>query len=237
MTSVRVWIVSLLMWLCALPVLADWAFDESWVDPINRLELRAATTISDTGVTLHLYRNPTGRVYVLFTLPEGTPDFAATGVVAEITPNGFETKEIELREEPGRFVEYGFSTGRALRARLWHGQGETPTVGTLLNLINAASMKGSFRLADDSTLDAVWSLTGAGLPIAQALGIKIEGVAAGPEWEDIASRSLMAAMTACQFPKIDMTCVQQVTSCSAKISDDRDIEGFEACISNRKSNE
>ena len=227
--------VSLLIWLCAQPALADWAFVEEWVDPINSFEVRAATTTSDSGVLLHLYRTPPGRVYALFTLPDGTADFADTGVVGKITPDGFPTKDIELREEPGRFVEYGFSTGRSLRARLWHGQGETPTIGTLLNLINTSSLTGAFRLEDDSTLDAIWSMEGAGLPIAQALGIKIEGVAAGPDWEDTAARSLMAAMTACQFPKLDMMCVQQVTACSTKISEERDISAFDACIAGTDS--
>lgn len=231
----RAFSLGLFLCLWALPVLAEWEFREAWVDPINKLELRTAETVSDTGVTLNLYRNPAGRVYALFTLPEGTPDFADTGVVGEITPNGFETKEIELREEPGRFVEFGFTDGRVLRTRLWHGQDEAPTVGTLRDLIDAETVTGTFRLADDSMLDAVWSLEGAGLPIAQALGIKVKGVAAGPDWEGIASRSLMAAMTACQFPKLDMICVQQVTNCSSKISEDRNIDAFEACIGQSES--
>lgn len=227
----RVCILSMILALCAPPVLAEWEYNESWVDPVNNFELRTASTTSASGVTLNLYRYPTGRVYALFTLPEGTADFADSGVVGKITPEGFDTKEIELREEPGRFVEFGYSDGRVLRTRLWHGQGEEPTVGTLFNLISAESMTGTFRLSDDSTLDAVWSLDGAGLPVAQALGIKIQGIAAGPDWEGIASRSLLAAMTACQFPKLDMNCVQHVTHCSSKISEDRDLEAFDQCIS------
>lgn len=227
----RLWLLSVLACFCALPAIAEWQYLENWTDPITELELRAATTTSDSGVMLHLYRYPTGRVYAQFTLPEGTADLIKTGIAAEITPEGYDTREIELREEPGRFVEYGFSTGRLLRARLWHGQGDTPTVGTLFNLINAESLIATFRLANDSTLEAVWSLEGAGLPIAQALGIKIEGIASGPDWEQTASRALMAAMTACQFPKLDVTCVQRVSTCSSRISEDRDIEGFEACIS------
>lgn len=231
MTTLRIWFISLLACLSALPAFAEWQYLETWTDPITELELRAATTTSESGVVLHLYRYPTGRVYAQFALPEGTADLIKTGIAAEITPAGFDTREIELREEPGRFVEYGFSTGRLLRARLWHGQGDTPTIGTLFNLINAESLSGLFRLADGSTLDAIWSLEGAGLPIAQALGIKVKGIAAGPDWEQTASRALMAAMTACQFPKLDVACVQQVSTCSSRISEDRDIEGFEACIS------
>lgn len=226
----RAAVFSLLLSLCPLPALAEWEFLDVWVDPVNDLELRTAVTTSPSGVTLNLYRNPTGRVYVLFTLPDGTPDFASDGVVAEITPEGFETREIEVREEPGRFVEYGFTNGRVLRARLWHGQGEAPTVGTLFNLINAETMSGTFRLEDDSTLEAEWSLQDAGLPIAQALGIKVKGIESGPDWENVASRSLLAAMTACQFPKPDMLCIQKVTECSSKISEDRNIEAFEVCI-------
>ena len=124
MNKTRLWIINLLVWLCATPAWANWEYYEFWLDPINKIKLQTAETTSETGIKLNLYRNPNGRVYILFTLPENTPDFAETGVVAQILPEGFTTKEIELREEPGRFVEYGFSTGRALRARLWHGQEE-----------------------------------------------------------------------------------------------------------------
>jgi hypothetical protein len=227
----------LIAWLmlCAQPALADWQFVENWTDPIDRVETRAATTTSDTGVALHIYRNPAGRVYALFTLPEGSPDFAPGGMVARITPNGFAAKGIEVRDTRGRIVEYGLSTGRMLRDRLWHGQGNAPAFGTLRDLIEAPALQAEFRLADDSTVQAQWSLADAKLPIAQALGIKIEGVAAGAQWEDAAAQSLLAAMTACQFPNLDVACVQKVTACSASISDDRDIDGFEACVSNKKT--
>ncbi|MCH9747908.1 MAG: hypothetical protein K0U57_07785 [Alphaproteobacteria bacterium] len=235
MNKTRLWIINLLVWLCATPAWANWEYYEFWLDPINKIKLQTAETTSDTGIKLNLYRNPNGRVYILFTLPENTPDFAETGVVAQILPEGFTTKEIELREEPGRFVEYGFSTGRALRARLWHGQEEAPTSGTLLNLINAASVTGLFRLADGTEIRAIWSLEEAGLPIAQALGIKIEGVASGPDWENTASRTLIAAMTACQFPKLNLRCVKHVTDCSIMISKNRDLKSFEVCISDFKT--
>ena len=235
MNKTRLWIINLLVWLCATPAFANWEYYEFWLDPINKIKLQTAETTSDTGIKLNLYRNPNGRVYILFTLPENTPDFAETGVVAQILPEGFTTKEIELREEPGRFVEYGFSTGRALRARLWHWQEEAPTSGTLLNLINAASVTGLFRLADGTEIRAIWSLEEAGLPIAQALGIKIEGVASGPDWENTASRTLIAAMTACQFPKLNLRCVKHVTDCSIMISKNRDLKSFEVCISDFKT--
>lgn len=227
----RAWIVGLLVCLCAQPALAGWEFLETWIDPFTGAELRAATSTSDAGVALHLYRLPSGRVYALISLPEGGASFAAAGVIGQITPEGFKTKDIEVRDEPGRIVEYSLSTGRMLRARLWHGQGQAPAFGTLRDIIDTTSLNASFRLADNSTLDTAWSMEGASLPIAQALGIKIEGVAAGEEWEDMASQALMAAMTACQFPKLDMMCIQHVTKCSAKISDDRDIDGFEVCVS------
>ena len=88
----RVWTVSLLMWLCAQPALADWEFLETWIDPFTGIELPAAISISEAGVALHLYRNPAGRVYAVFSLPEDGPDFATTGVVGQITPEGFKNQ-------------------------------------------------------------------------------------------------------------------------------------------------
>jgi hypothetical protein len=228
----RLWIVGLLLW--AQPVWADWQFLESWIDPIDGAKVRSATALSDDGIALHLYRNASGRVYALFTLPEDSAGFVQSGIVAEITPEGFAPKKIELRDEPGRIVEYGLSTGGMLRDRLWHGQGETPAFGTLRNMIDAPAVAVTFQLADDTTFNTQWSMAGASLPIAQALGIKIEDVAAGAEWEDAASQSLLAAMTACQFPRLDVFCVQTVTTCSSKISEDRDIDGFEACVAQVK---
>jgi len=218
------------LWVCAMPALANWEFIEAWVDPIDQAQVRVATTQNADGIGLHLYRNSAGRVYALFTLPEDGSAFAEAGIVARITPEGFATKEIDVRTEPGRVIEYGLSAGHMLRDRLWHGEGETPAFGTFRDLLDAPALNATFQMADDTTLDTNWSMDGADLPIAQALGIKIEGVAAGAEWEDAASQSLLAAMTACQFPKLNVFCVQKVTACSSKISEERDIDGFETCV-------
>ena len=226
----RFWIAGLAAWILATPAFADWQFLENWTDPIDQATVRAATATGDDGTTLHVYRNASGRVYALFTLPQGGADLAAQGIVARITPEGFATKDIEVRPEPGRIIEYGLSTGRMLRDRLWHGEGEAPAFGTFRDLLEAPALTARFQLEDDSARTSTWVMEGAGLPIAQALGIKIEGVAAGAEWDDAAAQSLLAAMTACQFPKLDVTCVQKVTACSSAISEDRDIDGFETCV-------
>jgi len=215
--------------LMAGPAWADWQYLETFTDPIDGYDTRAATTTNADGVALHFYRNPIGRVYVLFTLPDDGNNLISDGPVATLTPQGFNSKEIEARTIPGRVVEYGRSTGRALRDRLWHGEGEAP-VGTLRNIIDAPTLSAAFKLTSGDTLQTKWDMTGAGLPLAQAIGISIDGVAAGQEWETAASQALLAAMTVCQFPKLDITCVQQVTACSSKISDERDIQGFEACV-------
>ena len=89
------------------------------------------------------------------------------------------------------------------------------------------------QVLEKSALNAKLPL--AGLPIAQALGIKIEGVASGPDWENTASRTLIAAMTACQFPKLNLRCVKHVTDCSIMISKNRDLKSFEVCISDFKT--
>ncbi|MEM8653963.1 MAG: hypothetical protein AAGF36_04395 [Pseudomonadota bacterium] len=215
--------------LAATAARADWQFVEDWTDPINGFDTSAAMTTADDGTTLHLYRNPIGRVYALFTLPDGTGTLDREGPVASLTPEGFDTKVIEARAEQGRVIEFATSTGRSLRDRLWHGQGSAP-VGTLQDLINAPTVSATFTLSEGREHRATWSMQGAGTPIAQAIGITIEGAAAGDVWDDTAAQALLAAMTACQFPKLDVTCVQQVTTCSDKISVDRDIEGFETCI-------
>ena len=216
--------------LLALPAMADWKFVELWSDPLDGSQTRAATSTSDTGVTLHLYRNSGGRVYALFTLPPESGNFTNEGIVARITPQGFDSKDIEVRNTQSRIIEYGRISGSMLRDRLWHGQGEAPAFGTLHDLLEAPALTGAFQLADKTTFDAKWNMQDARLPIAQALSIKIGGVASGAEWEDAASQSLLAAMTACQFPKLDVFCVQKVTACSMNISENRSINAFETCV-------
>ena len=228
MKTARAVIAALCLW--ATTAQADWRFVEEWTDPINGFEAKAAVTSAPDGTTLHLYRNPIGRVYALVTLPDGTPDIAREGQVATLTPEGFATKEIEARAEQGRVVEFATSTGRALRDRLWHGEGAAPAFGTLHDIVEAPNLTATLTLVDGTTHQAEWSMQGAGTPIAQAIGITIEGAAAGDEWDDAAAQALLAAMTVCQFPKLDVACVQKVTTCSNKISVDRDIDGFERCI-------
>ena len=218
--------------LCAVGTTAqaEWRTVDTFTDPFNGFDARAAVTEAADGTALHLYRNPIGRVYALFTLPDGDATFASEGPVATLTPEGFDPKTIEARPERGRVVEYAATDGRILRDRLWHGEGTAPAFGTLHDLIEAPSLSATFTLSDGSLHTATWSMDGSGTPIAHALGITIEGAAAGQEWEDAAAQALLAAMTTCQFPKLDVTCVQKVTACSDRISQDRDIDGFDACI-------
>lgn len=221
---------SLVIWLMlSSPVWAEWQFLEDWQDPIDGFTTDAAQTINADGYAMYLYRNPRGRVMALYTLPDDEADLPVDGPVAIATPEGFPSKTIEARTEQGRFFEYARSTGRVVRDRLWHGEGQVP-VGTLADILAAPSVSLSLKLTDETTADTTWSMDDAGLSIARALGITLEGVPAGAAWEDAAAQSMLAAMTACQFPTLDMQCVQQVTACSPKISQERDIEGFELCV-------
>ena len=223
--------VAVALCLSGTPVVADdWRFVENWTDPINGFTTQAATRLSPEGVALHVYRNPGGRVYALFTLPEDGGRVPEDGVVATLTPDGFDSKVIEARSDQGRVIEYATSTGTQLRDRLWHGEGQAPAFGTLHDMLNAPKISVTFTLEGDTELTTGWSMTGAGTPIARALGITVDGAAAGEAWDEAASQALLAAMTACQFPKLDVTCVQKVTACSSKISDDRDIDAFDACV-------
>lgn len=212
------------------PAWADWQYIETWSDPIQTFDTSAAMTINDDGYGLHLYRNPVGRVYLLITLPDGAADVLREGTVATLTPQGHPPKIIEARDQRGLVVEYATSTGQLLRDRLWHGEGQTPAFGTFHDILAAPRLTATLMLEGGAKAETGWDMDGAGTPIAQALGISIQGVAAGQEWEDSASQSLLAAMTACQFPKLNVSCVQKVTACSARISEDRDIDAFEGCV-------
>lgn len=223
-------VLAILLLTLARPALADWHFLEGWTDPLQEFEASAATSTNGDGFGLHLYRNPIGRVYALITLPDTAPDLARTGTVATLTPQGFDPKQIEAQGEQGRIVEYAISTGRLLRDRLWHGEGQAPAFGTFHDLLEAPSLSATLTLENGDQIETSWAMNDAALPIAQALGIAMEGVPAGAAWEDEAAQALLAAMTACQFPKLDVTCVQKVTTCSAQISENRDIPGFEGCV-------
>jgi len=218
----------------ASPAWAGWEFVDRWNDPIQAFETRAATITNEDGYALHLYRNPVGRVYALITLPEGTLDLALTGPVATLTPQGFDSKIVEAQDERGRVVEYAISTGRSLRDRLWHGEGQAPAFGTFRDLLDAPRLDATLTLETRDKVSTSWSMEGADKAIAQALGISVGGIPAGQEWEDAASQALLAAMTACQFPKLDVICVQKVTTCSAEISESRDIDAFEGCVASNE---
>ena len=219
----------LLLTLCwASTAQAEWSFVETFTDPFDGFETKAATRQNSDGASLHLYRNPVGRVMALFTLPDGST-LPASGLVATITPQGFKSKEITANTEQGRIVEYARTDGPMLRDRLWHGEGQVP-VGTLADMLKAPRLSAAFTLSDGTTLNTGWSMDTSGLPLARALGLTLDGVPAGAAWEDAASQAMLAAMTACQFPSLDIACVQKVTACSPHISDARDIDAFDTCV-------
>ncbi|MEM6759854.1 MAG: hypothetical protein AAF601_10285 [Pseudomonadota bacterium] len=219
--------IALLVW-AQMATAAEWVFQRGWTEPFDGFTTDVARVETD-GFALHLYRNPSGRVMALFTWPDAVGAVPTSGEVAVLMPEGFRAKTIEARAAPGRIVEYARRDGRALRDRLWHGEGTVP-VGTLADILAAPSV--SLAIARDGAdpVTATWSMDGADLPVARALGLTLEGVPAGAEWEDRAGAAMLAAMSACQFPKLDMECVAQVTSCAPQISDRRDIDGFEACV-------
>lgn len=224
-----------ILWTLALlcsghPAWAEWQFIPRYSDPVQGFDTRAAGAINRDGYGLHLYRNPVGRVYALITMPDGTPDLALTGVVATLTPAGFDPKQIEAQSEQGRVVEYAISTGRMLRDRLWHGEGQAPAFGTFHDILEADRLEVTLTLETGAQVATVWSMQGASKPIAQALGISSDGIPAGQEWDDAAAQAMLAAMTACQFPNLDVDCVQKVSACSAQISEARDIDAFEGCV-------
>lgn len=219
--------------LAAGPAWADWTFTDGWAEPIQDFETRTASTVNEDGFALHLYRNPVGRIYALITLPEGGADLVRSGPVATLTPRGFAPKPVEAHTERGRVVEYAVSTGRVLRDRLWHGEGEAPAFGTFHDLLKADHLDATLMLDTGEMVATSWAMDGAAKPIAQALGISMGGIPAGQAWEEDAAQALLAAMTACQFPDLDVICVQRVSTCSARISDDRDIDAFQSCIADK----
>ncbi|MEL7092378.1 MAG: hypothetical protein AAFN94_11645 [Pseudomonadota bacterium] len=221
---------SALVLLCAQAAAAEWIFQEDWTDPLDGFETDVARVETD-GFALHLYRNPGGRVMALFTWPDTVGAVLQSGEVAVLTPEGFRPKRIEARAEQGRIVEYARIEGQQLRDRLWHGEGSVP-VGTLADILAAPSVRLDLQREGADPVTATWSMDGAGLPVARALGLTLEGVPAGAEWEDRAGAAMLAAMSACQFPTLDMECVSKVTACAPRISEARDIDGFEACVAN-----
>lgn len=226
----RSFVLGLVFGLCLAPAaLADWIFDEGWREPLDGYDTPVALVRNAEGFVLHLYRSPSGRVMALYSWPEALGALAPEGPVAVLAPEGFDAKQIEARTEQGRFVEYARVGPGLLRDRLWHGQGDVP-VGTLADILAAPAVTLRLTLNTAETVETRWSMAGAGLPVARALGLTLSGIAAGPDWEQQASQAMLAAMTACQYPKLDVTCVQKVTVCAGEISDNRDITAFEGCI-------
>ena len=110
------------------------------------------------------------------------------------------------------------------------GEGQAPAFGTLRDLLDAPGLTATLTLDTGDTATTTWPMEGAAKPVAQALGIPMGGIPAGEAWEEAASQAMLAAMTACQFPGLDVICVQKVSACSTKISEARDIDAFDICV-------
>lgn len=213
--------------ITASPAVA-WEVQQKWTDPLSGRDYLVATETNAEGYSVRIFRDTDSKVRAVYSIPASSFDrVLKDGRVLAIRPGQNAVEEIEAAMVKDPIIEKAQSNGVDVRDLLWHGEGASPTNGTLRKILDSTTLYARFYTDTGTHLDTQWSLTGSPEAIALVLGIEI---AVDPElqtWDKLQTELSISAVNQCDN---DPGCVEKVLSCLDIISNGRDVEAFKACV-------
>jgi len=221
-------IVCLALLLQGHPATA-WEVQRDWTDPITGQPAVAAVTRNADNFRVSIYRDTDGRVAVVYSLPEQSFDrLPRVGRVVSVRPGDHRSVDMEATLAPTGTGRHIRSDGRNLRGVLWHGEGPSPTRGTLRNILDSTTLHARFYTDSGDRLDTSWSLEGAVPALTEALGIEKE---ADPELVARDQQRAQLFSSAARRCGANLRCIQGLPDClDLLIEPAFDVPGFNACM-------
>lgn len=213
-----------------------WQLNADWVDPFVGEQIPIAFTTNDDGFSFGLFRSEDGRVRAIYSLPESTFDrIPKGGRVLMIRPGSNRSIEIEAEIVQNSITERAKSNGISVRSLIWHGEGSSPAVGTLRNVLDSEEMFARFFTETGPTIDTSWSMDGAHVVIEQALGISSVVSANEQEWAILEMEAITSTMNRCFADGRKLECSNSLDACIELLVIDRNVEGFGVCFASRSA--
>lgn len=211
----------------ALPSFA-WSVMEGWLDPIGGRTYTVAGATNDEGMSIVIFRDTDERVRALYSIPENSFDrLPNEGRVLAIRPGDHSVVEISAAYGVDGIVERARSDGRNVRASLWHGEGPSPTLGTLRNILDSDTLYARFFTDTGGSFDTSWSLDGAPEAIATALGISATASPDEVEWAAVQANLILSSVRRCGFNR---DCISRMNACLDMLQSMADVEPFNRCV-------
>lgn len=205
-----------------------WDVVEGWNDPINGRNYTVAAETNAGGFSIHIFRDTDKKVYVVYSIPTSSFDRMPTeGRVLAIRPDNNDVREVKATIVAGAFGDFTQSNGIDVRDKLWHGEGESPTKGTLRDILDSETLHARFYTDTGSFIETEWSLTGAPEAISSAIGISVAADPAAQAWDKQQTELLINATNRCGA---DGTCLGRILPCFDLLTDVTKVEVFNACV-------
>ena len=182
-------------------------------DPTNSEVNKGALAINGDGFSVQIFRSEDGRVRWILALPKASFDrLPDAGRIAAVRIDENASKDIKIDRSSILNLEQPISMETAVRTILWHGEGASPTRGTLRNMLDGKELDVRFYTTDGH-VDTSFDLDGSAPVIAEALGIE---AAADPEY--LAStrardEAILNASAVCNGASDLRACLGALSSC------------------------
>lgn len=202
------------------PLLAtaeDWKVVEIR-DPKNAEIVQSAQIINDNGFKIDIFRSIDSRVRWVLTMPNSSFDrLVEVGRVAVFRIDDLESVDIEIRKSPLLLFEQPYVYNTLVRKVLWHGEGASPTRGTLRNILDGNALSVRFFLENGGATDTVFNLIGAQEAIAGALGIAAIADPAIAAKENERDTAILNASKVCMATSDTLECMGSFTRCMSDL--------------------
>lgn len=197
------------------------AYADTWSvaefrDPVKAELVSAATMTNAQGYSIYIFRNSDSKVRWVLSLPRSSLDrIKAVGRVAALRIDDNESIDynIAVQKDLLDLEQPTVLEGKSIRDILWHGQGPSPTRGTLRNMLDGKVLEIRFFFDAGNFIDTTFELAGAGAAIGPALKINTVADPALIAQARDREEALLISTTICQSSPDVPRCLGVMTKC------------------------
>ena len=223
-----------LAFLVAFPsasVYADeWLSIPNWPVPPSNNRTAIAVSQNPDGFVAGFFRDENSRVHIYFALPEDSAErLLSTGLVTFYRGDVGRGSDIKVPAAmQAEEFEFGFTDGRIVTDRIWHGEGPTAFTGRFRDILNSQTLCASF-FTFTGQKDACWNLSGLHGAVESALEITATASPKDQAWHKLLIAVTIAGSKKCT-PTNHLSCFTILDHCRKSFEQHRDVVLFNKCM-------